>query len=403
MGTVLSYSNPKSNKYPILNMNEQDYTSISPYTDQEAVEALKRVARNPFLPVVSKFFFPDEPFNTFRKLLKEIHSIDDFQEIVMSRMVLAAIERSTSGFTFEGVENISSEKKYLAVSNHRDIILDPALFQYVLFSNKLQMTEICVGSNLLESSKVVSDLLRSNRMIKVIRGISARELYLSSKLLSSYIRERISSGGSSVWIAQREGRTKDGLDRTEQGLLKMFDMSGEGSFQENFEALNIIPVSISYEYESCDIRKARELLISEKEKYVKKRHEDTHSIISGVKQWKGGVNLFIDKPLTQEEIAQAAQLGKNDRYQALRQILDERIIRGYKLWKTNYMAYDLLHEGNKYADRYSLEELEEFKAYTEHKLSKVERSRDRDALRIKFLQIYGNPVVNKETIIGGKV
>ena len=384
-------------------MNEQDYTSISPYTDQEAVEALKRVARNPFLPVVSKFFFPDEPFNTFRKLLREIHSIDDFQEIVMSRMVLAAIEKSTSGFTCEGVENISGEKKYLAVSNHRDIILDPALFQYVLFSNKLQMTEICVGSNLLESNKVVSDLLRSNRMIKVIRGISAKELYLSSKLLSSYIRERITSGGSSVWIAQREGRTKDGFDKTEQGLLKMFDMSGEDSFQENFEALNIIPVSISYEYESCDIRKARELLISEKEKYVKKKHEDTHSIISGVKQWKGGVNLFIDKPLTGEEIAQAAQLGKNDRYQALRQILDNRIIRGYKLWKTNYMAYDLLHGENKYADRYSAEDLEKFKAYTEHKLSKVERSLDRDALRIKFLQIYGNPVANKESIIGGKV
>lgn len=384
-------------------MNEQDYTSISPYTDQEAVEALKRVARNPFLPVVSKFFFPGAPLNTFRKLLKEIHSIDDFQEIVMSRMVSTAIERSTSGFSYEGVENISGNGKFLAVSNHRDIILDPALFQYVLFSNRLQMTEICVGSNLLESNKVVSDLLRSNRMIKVIRGISARELYLSSKLLSSYIRERITSGGSSVWIAQREGRTKDGFDKTEQGLLKMFDMSGEGSFQENFEALNIIPVSISYEYESCDIRKARELLISEKEKYVKKKHEDTHSIISGVKQWKGGVNLFIDKPLTGEEIAQAAQLGKNDRYQALRQILDNRIIRGYKLWKTNYMAYDLLHGENKYADRYSAEDLEKFKAYTEHKLSKVERSLDRDALRIKFLQIYGNPVVNKESIIGRKV
>lgn len=384
-------------------MNEQDYTSISPYTDQEAVEALKRVARNPFLPVVSKFFFPGAPLNTFRKLLKDIHSIDDFQEIVMSRMVSTAIERSTSGFSYEGVENISGNGKFLAVSNHRDIILDPALFQYVLFSNRLQMTEICVGSNLLESNKVVSDLLRSNRMIKVIRGISARELYLSSKLLSSYIRERITSGGSSVWIAQREGRTKDGFDKTEQGLLKMFDMSGEGSFQENFEALNIIPVSISYEYESCDIRKARELLISEKEKYVKKKHEDTHSIISGVKQWKGGVNLFIDKPLTGEEIAQAAQLGKNDRYQALRQILDNRIIRGYKLWKTNYMAYDLLHGENKYADRYSAEDLEKFKAYTEHKLSKVERSLDRDALRIKFLQIYGNPVVNKESIIGGKV
>ena len=228
--------------------NEVDYASISPYTDEEAVKALRRVAQNPFLPIVSKFLFPDEPFYTLRRLLKSINSIDEFQQVVMSKMIMTVIQRSSSGFTFDGIENVPKDRKFLAVSNHRDIILDPAMIQWTLFHNDLPLTEICVGSNLLESSRMVSDLLRSNRMIKVIRGISARELYLSSKLLSSYIRDRITSGGSSVWIAQREGRTKNGLDKTEQGLLKMFDMSGKGSFEENFNELNILPMSISYEY-----------------------------------------------------------------------------------------------------------------------------------------------------------
>ena len=383
--------------------NEVDYASISPYTDEEAVKALRRVAQNPFLPIVSKFLFPDEPFYTLRRLLKSINSIDEFQQVVMSKMIMTVIQRSSSGFTFDGIENVPKDRKFLAVSNHRDIILDPAMIQWTLFHNDLPLTEICVGSNLLESSRMVSDLLRSNRMIKVIRGISARELYLSSKLLSSYIRDRITSGGSSVWIAQREGRTKNGLDKTEQGLLKMFDMSGKGSFEENFNELNILPMSISYEYESCDIRKARELLISRKQKYVKKKHEDTHSIISGISQWKGGINLSIDKPITPEEVHEASILDKNDRYQALRKTLDERIICNYKLWKTNFIAYDMLEGKGKYSDRYSKENVEEFECYMAHKLGKVERCLNHDELKQIFLDIYANPVRAKEELLNGKV
>lgn len=383
--------------------NEVDYASISPYTDEEAVKALRRVAQNPFLPIVSKFLFPDEPFYTLRRLLKSINSIDEFQQVVMSKMIMTVIQRSSSGFTFDGLENVPKDRKFLAVSNHRDIILDPAMIQWTLFYNDLPLTEICVGSNLLESNRMVSDLLRSNRMIKVIRGISARELYLSSKLLSSYIRDRITSGGSSVWIAQREGRTKNGLDKTEQGLLKMFDMSGKGSFEENFNELNILPMSISYEYESCDIRKARELLISRKQKYVKKKHEDTHSIISGISQWKGGIHLSIDKPITPEEVHEASILDKNDRYQALRKTLDERIIRNYKLWKTNFIAYDMLEGKGKYSDRYSKENVEEFEGYMAHKLGKVERSLNHDELKQIFLDIYANPVRAKEELLNGEV
>ena len=379
-------------------MSEIDYANISPYTDEQAVEALHKVARNPMLPVISKFLFPDEPFYSLHRMLKSINSIDEFQEVVMSKMVVADVQRTSSGFTYEGIEHLDTGKTFLAVSNHRDIILDPALIQWTLFHNKMPLTEICVGSNLLEGNKIVADLLRSNRMIKVIRGISARELYLSSKLLSSYIRSRVASGEASVWVAQREGRTKNGIDLTEQGLLKMFDMSGTKGFKENFMELNITPMSISYEYESCDMKKARELYLSKDRKYVKKRTEDLHSIMTGIKQWKGRIHHSIDTPLTEEEIERASICDKNDRYQYIRHVLDYRIVKLYKLWKTNYMGYDLMNRTTKYSSLYGKDDLEAFKAYTEHKLSKVERNLDRDALRQLFWEIYGNPVARKEEL-----
>jgi hypothetical protein len=281
------------------------------------------------------------------------------------------------------------------MSNHRDIILDPAITQYVSHKNGIPMSEICVGDNLL-SEKVVEKLLRSNRMIKVIRGISARELYLSSQLLSKYIRQTITSGKSSVWIAQRQGRTKDGIDITEQGLLKMFDMSGTGTFVENFEELNIVPLSISYEYEPCDFRKAREILISRSQKYVKGPKEDMHSIMTGIRQQKGNVHLNIGVPLTHEEIEAASHCDKNDRYQMIRHAVDIRVVEGYHLWKTNYVAYDIVNGTTKYSDHYGPEDVESFKAYTEHKLRRTERGLDRDEIRKIFLGIYANPVATKE-------
>lgn len=377
----------------------EDLENIHPYNDEEAVAALQKLARHPALPVISKYIFPELPINTLRKMLMDIKGVDDFQYQIVSKAVSVVVGRSSSGFTYEGVENlagIGGNGRYLAVSNHRDIVLDPALTQWMLMLNNLPLTEICVGSNLLANG-VVEALLRSNRMITVIRGISAREVYLSSQILSKFIRSEISSGKSSVWIAQREGRTKNGLDVTEQGLLKMFDMSGEGDFKSNFRELNIVPMSISYEYEPCAFRKAREILIKQVTgEYHKKEDEDMHSILTGIRQWKGGIHLCVGKPLTEEEIDRASWYEKNDRYQAIRRILDERIISGYKLWKTNYMGYDLMTGGTKYADKYTSEDLEKFKEYTEHKLKRTEKKLDKDALRDIFWHIYGNPVVAKE-------
>lgn len=374
-----------------------EFESISPYTDEEAAEALSKLAEYPVVAQVSQHFFPEESPDYLKNILKRVKTIDEFQTLVMQKVVRWVIDHTAHNFSYDGIANIPADKKFLALSNHRDIILDPAITQLILKTNGFPMTEIAVGDNLI-TSKAIEYMIRSNRMIKVVRGISARELYLSSQLLSKYIRLNVTEGRSSIWLAQRQGRTKNGYDITEQGLLKMLDMSGTKDFQQNFEELNILPMSISYEIEPCDILKARELVISRKHKYVKKEGEDLNSILVGIMQQKGNIHLNIGSPLSSEEIAEAAKCDKNDRYQLIRHAVDVRVIEGYKLWKNNYLAYDISNHTFKYSDMYSQEDVEKFVAYMEHQLDTVEKEINREDLRRIFLDIYANPVVTKELL-----
>ena len=378
-----------------------EFESISPYTDAEAAEALSKLAEFPLLSAISQKVFPTEEPDYLKNTLKSIKTIDEFQILVMQKFVRWVIETTAKNFSYDSIANINPDKKFLALSNHRDIILDPAITQLVLYANGIPMTEIAVGDNLI-TNKTIEWLIRSNRMIKVVRGISARELYLSSQLLSKYIRLNITENRSSIWLAQRQGRTKNGYDITEQGLLKMLDMSGQADFQSNFEELNIIPMSISYEIEPCDVLKARELVISRKRKYVKGPDEDLNSIMTGILQQKGNIHLNIGTQLTSDEIAAAALCDKNDRYQLIRHAVDLRVIEGYKLWKNNYVAYDLLNHSFKYSEMYDISDVEKFVAYMEHQLDTVEKEINREDLRRIFLDIYANPVVTKELLIKEK-
>ena len=380
-------------------MDLEEFTDIAPFNDEETDAALSRLANHPNTPWISRYIFPDKPASFLAELLRSIHTVDDFQNIVMSKAVEWVINSTMKNFTYDGIKNIKKLKGcYLAMSNHRDIILDPAIMQVMLMRNGLPPTEICVGDNLLKQ-KSVELLIRSNRMIKVIRGISARELYLSSQQLSKYIRESITSGHSSVWIAQRQGRTQDGTDVTEQGLLKMVDMSGTKDFVENFKEIQIVPISMSYEYEPCDIMKAREVLISRTQKYVKRDLEDLESIIMGIKQQKGNVHLNIDTPITEAEIIEAAECDKNDRYKKMRYAVDRRVIQGYKLWKTNYMAYDWVNNTTKYSDHYDKADFEGFKEYIAGQMKMVESTLNQEELLDILLHIYSNPVLNKENFV----
>ncbi|MBO4634665.1 MAG: acyltransferase [Bacteroidales bacterium] len=379
-------------------MDLSEFNDIAPFNDQEAAAALTRLSNHPNTKWISRNIFPDKPDTFLAGLLRNIRTVDEFQSVVMSKAVEWVIATTVKEFTYDGLEALRAlPGKFVAMSNHRDIILDPAFTQLILIRNHMPETQICVGDNLLKH-KAVELLIRSNRMIKVIRGISARELYLSSQLLSRYIRETITSGTSSVWIAQRQGRTKDGNDTTEQGLLKMLDMSGGEDFVKNFMELSIVPLSISYEYEPCDILKAREVLISRNQKYVKSENEDLQSIIQGITQKKGNVHLHIGSPLSEEEIREASLCDKNDRYQSIRHAMDRRIIEGYKLWKTNYMAYDIVNGGSKYSSEYTPEQMNSFRAYLDAQLKLVEPTLDHEALRDILLHIYSNPVLSKESL-----
>ncbi len=373
---------------------EDGFQAIRPYNDIEAKSALARAAEDPHIEDISSFLFPGKPVEELREKLRNINGVEDFQINVMKYAIRAIVDKTSSGLTYSGIDNIKDGKKHLFISNHRDIILDPAIIQIIFYENDLASTEIAVGDNLM-TSPFIEDLSRSNRMITVRRGGTPRELYTHSNTLSHYIRRNIVSEKCSVWIAQRNGRSKNGIDCTEQGLLKMLEMSAKNDFVQDFADLSIVPLSISYQYEPCDFLKARELFISRRERYVKKPGEDLISIITGVRQFKGNIHYHFGKPLSLDDIKPCAQYNKNEKFLALGKIIDEKINPFYQLWNNNYIAYDLLNASSSFSGHYSAQEEASFSDYMENGLSSIvkkDHSIDRDELREIFLSIYANPI-----------
>lgn len=373
-------------------MDLTKFDDIRPYNDSEVRPALERIVANPLLANISQYLFPGQDVNIFKQLLLSCYTKEDFQVKVMSQIVAKILQATAKEVTFSGLEHFKGGKKHLIVSNHRDIVLDSAIIQLLLFKHGVETTEIAVGDNLITSS-FIEDITRSNKMIKVIRSTNPREVYTTSKVLSEYIRYNVSNDKSSVWIAQRNGRTKDGIDVTEQGLLKMFDMSGSGDFVKDFAELSILPTSISYEFEPCDVQKAVEMYISKRQKYVKAEGEDLKSILTGIMQPKGNIHIAFNEPITIDEIKEASQLDKNEKFKAVCTAMDKRIVTEYKLWGNNYIAYDMLNSTDEYSDKYTAEQKAVFEAYMAKQLSQVQLPDvDMEELKGIFLSIYANPV-----------
>jgi hypothetical protein len=260
------------------------FEDIKPYNDAQAAAALKKASKHPLMKDISAFVYPDLDTSALKRILSDIQGVDDFQTKVMYPAVKAVINKTTGGLTYNGLEWFKQDlsRRFLLLSNHRDIVMDSAFVQFILKDNGLPLSEIAVGDNLIANS-FIEYLMRSNRMVKVIRSSNPREVYTTSVVLSDYIRRRITGrsvdspegmsedGGASIWLANRNGRTKDGYDLTEQGLLKMLDMSGSGDFVADFKQISILPVSISYELEPCAVRKAVELWKKNSRASIKKR------------------------------------------------------------------------------------------------------------------------------------
>jgi hypothetical protein len=376
-------------------MDLDKFAEIRPYIQDEIIPALNRIARHPLLSPIMSYLFPDKNPEDMRRLIASLKSVDEFQSKVMFSAIKKIVSDTSRTLSYAGLDKLKDNKKHLFISNHRDILLDSGIIQVIFHMNDIQTSEMAVGENLI-TDPFIEDVARSNKMIRVGRNKNARELYSSSLNLSEYIRKRISENGSSIWIAQRNGRTKDGVDLTEQGLLKMLEMSGSGNFVKDFDELSIIPVSISYEYEPCDLLKTKELYVSRRKKYVKIPGEDLNSIITGIMQFKGNIHINFCQPVTYNELSNCAQLEKNEKFKSLSEMIDNRIIDSYQLWRSNYIAYDLLFSRDKYADNYTAAEKNSFVSYLKYKLTDTDGN-PKEMEEI-FLSLYANPVLSKERI-----
>lgn len=377
-------------------MNKFD--DIRPYYEEEIPAAMKRIAAHEGFPIISSYVFPDRTIREVRDMVADITTIDEFQKKVMKQFNEQVIERSISDFSVEGLHRLQKDVPYLYVSNHRDIVLDSSLLQYKLYTNGFQTTEITFGANLM-SGPLIIDIGKSNKMFRVERGGTPKEFYRCSLHLSEYIRHVITEKKSSVWIAQRNGRTKDGRDHTDQGIIKMFGMSRSDDKVESLAELNIVPVSVSYEWESCDYLKAFELYMSRQQKYIKRPGEDVTSILTGITQEKGRVHFEVCPAIDKSELAALTGLTQNEFNLEVAQLIDSRINSHYRLWPNNYIAHDMLYGQTRYKGLYTPEEKE---AFLEHmalldKMAQKEQYAvtDLDVLHEIFLGIYAYPVDSK--------
>ncbi len=323
------------------------FASIRPYNDDEVSQVLPRVLADPelvaamtrfrfgWLPAVIAGLLAPWVRRALRSELSGVSDVASLQEVIeayMSRM----IGRTTAGFSASGLEALDARQPCLYVGNHRDITLDPAFTNYALYHSRRDTVRIAIGDNLL-TKPYVADLMRLNKSFVVNRSASApREVLKAYRELSAYIRHSIVRDRAPVWIAQREGRAKDGVDRTEPAIIKMLAMSKDRGMAlgEYLGALRVVPVAISYELDPCDARKAAELHeLAATGSYRKGEHEDLASITAGIRGHKGCVHVAFGEPLG----------GGCDTPEAAAAALDRQIIARYRLHATNLYAYRMLH------------------------------------------------------------
>lgn len=324
------------------------FGDIRPYNDDEVPEVMQRlVADDEFIAVIASLRFGSwvKPFSwllnpilrfVLSRQLNKVKTTDDFQFIVKKYMD-DMIESTTTGFTVSGLDKLDPSKPYLFMSNHRDIALDPAFLNYALYHNGHDTVRIAIGDNLLTKS-YVSDLMRVNKSFVVKRSAKGpRQILAAYKNLSAYIRQSIENDASPIWIAQREGRAKDGVDRTQPAIIKMLAMGQQKkveSFSDYINKLHIVPVSISYELDPCDGAKARELCqVASSGSYQKSEHEDAESIALGISGNKGDVHVSFGEPLH----------GEFEDADAVAEAMDKQVVANYVLHPSNFFAYKMLH------------------------------------------------------------
>lgn len=377
--------------------NIHEFDEIRPYTDDEAKEIIRRLVRERGFLNFVKMFFPDQSTKKIITDLLKIQTIKEFQEHLVYTIVKTILHLSVDNLTFSGLENVEKGKSYIFMSNHRDIVLDSALLQYILVTNGYPTSEIAIGSNLLILNWII-DLVRLNRSFIVKRDVPRIELYKYSVNLSKYIRFTITERNNSVWIAHREGRTKDGDDKTQVAVLKMLNLSGEKEFFENFEDVNIIPVTISYEIEPLAVNKVQELYnIKINPEHKKGKLEDLTSMSKGMETPKGHIHYTFGTPVNKQLHKIKHITNRKQRYEALTKMIDDEIHKNHRLTFYNYVAADIYFDTKEYSKFYTKEESDKFHKYFEKSLTEI--TGEKKVIREMFLKVYAMPVKNHFEVV----
>lgn len=373
-----------------------DFEDIRPYTNSEFKEVYYKLTEDPRFADAMKVCLKGYTVDDFRHDLEKFSTIDEVQADFDKRFLDSFLEQSSSGVMLSGIENIDVNEAYLFIGNHRDITFDPAVLEYYFFVEHRPTSRIAMGDNLFTTPLLI-EIAKLNKMIKVKRSGTLREKLQNSYTLAAYIRKSIVEDKESVWIAQRDGRTKDGNDYTKQGLLKMLCLGEDENVLETIRKINITPIVISYEYEPCDSLKAREVAISEHKVYHKQPGEDFNSIKQGIFGKKGKIALTICKPINTEIDKISNDLSNNNKLNAVCQIIDNQIYKNYTLFQNNYIAHDILNNDDTYIQHYTTEKKEKFEQYLKMKSTVADVSEEK--MRQNLLKIYATPVDNHEKSI----
>lgn len=376
--------------------SHKDFDSIRPYNDSEVKDIFHELAKEPDFLQLIEFLYPEISSKTFLKMLFNIDSIYEFQNQVIAPYVKNVANTTATTLDGDNFESLEKDSSYFFISNHRDIILDSAFLNILRFRYGFSSTEIAIGDNLL-IYPWITHLVRLNKSFIVNRNLPVRQMLEASKRLSAYIKHAMQEKGHSIWMAQREGRSKDANDRTHLGVLKMLNMSGEGNFVENMIDLNVVPLSISYEYDPCDFLKAREFLLKrDNPAYAKTAMDDLVSMGTGLKGHKGRIHFKVCEVLSERLGSLTSIVDKNQQVAAVAEMIDHQIHLNYVLYAGNYIAYDVFHDSKRFSKNYTRREKRVFLRYVKSQVSKIpEKRRNTEFLTRCILEMYANPLINQ--------
>jgi hypothetical protein len=379
-----------------------NFDEIRPYNNDEVKDAIESLTRDADFERAFRYIQPNVDWKVFSDLMRSFKTKEDFKSNLVYKFVTDLAKKTTFSLTFSGRSRLPKDKKPCTfISNHRDIVLDPSFLNIMLFDVGYGMTQVAIGNNLLIRPWIKTIVRLINSFI-VKRNVPVRQMLEVSKELSAYIRHTITVTKDSIWIAQREGRAKDSNDRTQGSILKMLNMSGDKDMVSNLMDLNIVPVSISYEYDPCDYLKAKEFQQKRDDpNFTKSQRDDLLSMETGLLCNKGRVHFSVGTPINDELVKlDPSTMEKNELVCTIAGLIDKEIFKHYYFYPCNYIAYDMLTRTNRFSEYYSLKDKQHFEKYLQGQLDKIVLlNKDEDFLRTKILEMYSNPLKNHLSVL----